>query len=340
MFSRRIPLADLIDLCRILRHQLSAGLTVHQVLKKQGERGRRSIRGVAGRISEALQKGTSLADALDRESAAFPVLFLSLVKVGEESGHLAEIFGELERYYQLELQLRRQFRSQTFLPIVQFIFAVAIVAGVIFILGTINPQKPLLTFFGLGGAAGSLAFLGTVFGSLLLLWCVYIVVSRAGRQKAWIHRIWLRVPALGPCLRAIIMSRFTLALHLTLDTGLAITKALRLSLAATGNAWFASHGDGIVKALKNGKPLYESLDASKLFTSDFMEMIGSSEYSGSVPEMMKHLAVQYQEEAGRKMTMLTRVAGGAVWCCVAGFIIWAIFKIAFIYLDLIGGGLK
>jgi hypothetical protein len=56
--------------------------------------------------------------------------------------------------------------------------------------------------------------------------------------------------------------------------------------------------------------------------------------------MMRHLAAQYQEEAGRKMTMLTRIAGGAVGCGVAAFIIWAIFKLYFIYFGMIERGLK
>lgn len=334
MFTRRVPLGDLIDLCRVLRHQLGAGMTIHHVLKKQGERGRSSLRAISARMSSALQEGNSLSSAIDNEQDAFPLLFRSLVKLGETTGHSAEIFGELERYYQLELQLRRQFRSQTFLPIVQFVFAVGIIAAVIFILGMINPQKPMLTIFGLGGGAGSLAFLGAVFGSLAAVGLLYFTFSRLGRQKAWMDRLLLRTPALGSCLRALIMSRFTLALQLTLDTGLSITKALRLSLESTGNAHFASRADGVVDALKKGQTLHEALEASGLFTSDFLEMIASSEISGSVPEMMRLLAEQYQEEAGRKMTMLTRVAGGAVWCAVAAFIIWAIFKLAFIYLNM------
>ena len=127
MFSPRVPLPDLVDLCRVLKHQLAAGLHVHQILKKQGERGRRSVRAIATRVSAALQQGVSLADALDVERDAFPPLFLSMAKLGETTGHLAEIFGELERYYQLELTLRRQFRSAVFFPIVQFVFAVFIV---------------------------------------------------------------------------------------------------------------------------------------------------------------------------------------------------------------------
>lgn len=339
MFTQRVGLADLIDLCRVLRHQLSAGLAIHQVLKKQSERGRRSLRPITGRLSLAMQQGTSLGRALDDEKNAFPPLFLSMVKVGESTGHIAEIFGELERYYQLELQLRRQFRSQTFLPIAQFLFAVAIVAGVIYIVGMIggNANKPMLPIFGLTGAAGSLAFLGVVVGSLTIIAVLYLVISQLGRQKAWMDRLLLRTPALGSCLRALVMSRFTLALQLTLDSGLSITRALKLSLEATGNAYFASAADRVVGALKNGQTLHEALETSGLFTSDFLEMIAGSEVSGSVPEMMRVLGQQYQEETARKMTMLTRVAGGAVWCGVAAFIIWAIFRLANVYFDALGG---
>ncbi len=336
MFSRRVGLADLIDLCRVLRHQLGAGLALQQVMKKQSERGRRSLRPLTGRLSEAMQQGSSLGKALDVEKDAFPPLFLSMVKVGETTGHIAEIFGELERYYQLELHLRRQFRSQTFLPIIQFVFAVLIMAGVIYIVGVVaGNNKPLITIFGLGGASGSLAFLGVVVGSLVTVATLYFIVSRLGRQKAWMDRFLLGMPALGSCLRALVMSRFTLALQLTLDSGLSITKALQLSLDATGNAYFASRADGVVQTLKNGKTLDEALEASGLFTSDFLEMIASSEASGSVPEMMRILGQQFQEETTRKMTMLTRVAGGAVWCGVAGFIIWAIFRLAFVYFNML-----
>jgi type II secretory pathway component PulF len=331
MFSRRIPLADLVDLCRILRHQLGAGITILQVLKKQGERGRTSIRPVAGRVASALQQGSSLSDALEKEPGVFPMLFVSMVRLGDESGHLAEIFGELERYYQIELQLRRQFRSQTFMPIVQFVFAVLIVAGLIFFLGMLNPVKPLLTFFGLGGAVGSLAFLATVFGSLTLVWIAYLAIARAGRQAAWLDLLMLSTPALGSCVRAIVMSRLTLALQLTLDSGLPIARALKLSLDATGNAYFASRAEVIMRPLEKGKPLYDALARSKLFDHDFLDMIASSEASGSVPEMMKNLALQYQEEAERKMATLAKFAGGAVWCCVAGFIIWAIFRLWNVY---------
>ncbi len=336
MFSRRLPLKDIIDLCRALRHQLAAGLSLQQVMKQQGVRGPRAVRALAGRISEAIQKGSNLSDALDAEEGRFPPLFVSLVKLGENTGHMAEIFGELERYYQLELQLRRQFRSQTILPVIQFVAAIFIFAGVIFILGflaELSNTKPILTIFGRGGAAGALAFLGVIFGSIAVVWILIKSLARIGQQKAWMDRFVLYSPAIGSCLEALVMSRFTLALQLTLDTGLSITNALRLSLNATGNAHFSSHADMVAQALKDGQTLYEALQATGLFSDDFLNMVASSEESGRVPEMMRHQAQYYHEEATRRMKTVTMLAAQGVWLCSAGFIIWAIFRLAGIYLD-------
>lgn len=340
MFSQRIPLADLADLCRLLHHNLSAGLTIHRVMQQQGERGRRSLRALAARVAARLRNGSSFIDALDSEQHAFPPLFLSMCRVGESTGHLAEVFSELEKYCQLELQLRRQFRSQTFLPIVQFVAAVFIIAGVIFILGLIPPppgKPPMLTFFGLSGGPGALTFLSTVVGTLLTAATFYYIISSLGRQAAWAHRLLLRVPIVGTCVYAIAMARFTLSLRLTLDSGLPIAQSLELSLEATGNAHFASRADEAVVAVKSGKSLRRTIKATELFADDFLEIVASAEEAGRVPEMMQHQMKYWQEEATRRMTTLTGAAGGAVWLGVAGFIIWAIFRLASVYLAALGG---
>ena len=50
------------------------------------------------------------------------------------------------------------------------------------------------------------------------------------------QELLLRLPLVGPCLRALALGRFALALSLTMEAGLSLGKALRQSLAATGNA--------------------------------------------------------------------------------------------------------
>ncbi len=178
-FSQRLPLGSVIALCRAMRHSLGAGITLVQAFRQQAERGQRGVRPLAQRILVRLEQGDGLVDALQGEKNVVPPLLLALVEVGEETGHLAEVFAQLEKYYTLQDSLRKQFRSQCMLPVIQFCLALFIIAGLIFVLGMIaapggnQPQA----VFGLRGALGALRFLVTSFGSIGLLWLSFLLLA-------------------------------------------------------------------------------------------------------------------------------------------------------------------
>jgi len=91
LFSRQLPLADLIRLCHLVRHNHSAGLTLVAVFRQLAQRSTPRLRPVAERIRVHLESGESLKAALKAEQAYFPPLFRSLATVGEETGRLADM---------------------------------------------------------------------------------------------------------------------------------------------------------------------------------------------------------------------------------------------------------
>src|SRR5260370_33664175 len=107
LFSARLPLASMIEMCRTMRHYLGAGLTLRDVFRQQARKGSAALRPIAERISQDLERGEALEAALQREKAAFPPLFLSMASVGEHSGMLPEVCTELEKYYILQRTLQR-----------------------------------------------------------------------------------------------------------------------------------------------------------------------------------------------------------------------------------------
>jgi len=338
LFSKQLPLASLVNLCHILRHNLDAGLTLRDVFRQQATRGSAPMRPVAGRIQTALEQGESLEAALEQEKDHFPPMFLAMASVGEHSGHLPEIFKELSKYYSLQQKLRRQIISRAFPTVVQFILAILIIALVIFVLGMIgasNQQKPM-AILGMSGTSGALRFLVLSVGSIVLAVVLYLVLQRSLRYQAPVEHLLLWIPGLGPCLEAIAVSRLALALQLTLDSGLPITDALRMSLKATGNAAFEAQIPQVVDALKTGDSLTEALGKCRaVLPADFLMMVATAEEGGRVPEMMKHQANYYHEEAGRRLQTLARMLTGTMWLIYAGFTIAAIFSIAGVYLNLL-----
>src|SRR5689334_3715345 len=257
LFSTAIPLDALMRFCRLARHGLAAGLPLVDVFRQQAHRGPMPMRPMIEAMTARLERGDSLEDALKAEGDRLPPLFVSMAVVGEQTGHLPEAFGELERYYELQWSLRKQFIADITWPVLEFTMAIGVITLLLLVLGWIAPPgtKPLDPF-GLGtGVRGATTFLLLVFGILAAGFGGYRLLSRSLKHKAAVDRFLLRVPAIGPCLEAIALSRFCLAGRLTLGAGLAVKPALRRSLEATGNAAYPANFEAAAAMLRRGDDL-------------------------------------------------------------------------------------
>lgn len=340
IFSKRLPLSSLITLCHTLRHNLAAGLTLRDVFRQQAKRGPRLVQPIAGRISEKLDKGDDLESALQDEAPYFPPLFLSMATIGEESGSLPEVFTELEKYYMLQQRLKRQFISQITWPALQLIAAIVVLTLLIFVLGFLpkmegsdKPFDPL--GLGLIGPSGAVIFLSLIFLFFVLIGGAYYGAKHMMRQKGAVDEFLLRLPVLGPCLRAFALTRFCVGLRLTMETGMPITRAVDLSLRATDNDAFVNRSEPVRDALSEGEELAASLRKTRLFPEDFENILSNAEESGRMTQVLEHQTKYYEEESGRRLTILSRVAGWGVWLAVAIILIIVIFRMFFAYLGLL-----
>src|SRR5207249_2656896 len=152
-------------------------------------------------------------------------------------------------------------------------------------------------------------------------------------------RAMLMVPFIGPCLSAFALGRLALALRLTLDSELDIARAARLSLEATGNQAFTVEADRVVKTVKGGDKLAVAFAPLRVLPDEFKNVIIIGEENGNLPEVLERHAQELGEEAGRRLTALTKALGFLLWVMYAGFMIFLIFSIANIYLGMIGRGL-
>jgi type IV pilus assembly protein PilC len=342
LFSSRLSLSNVIELCRVLRHSLGAGLTLRDVFRGQAKRGLEGVRPVAARINAVLEQGGGLDEALKQEAAAFPPLFTALAGVGEQTGMLPEVFTELEKYFVRQRELRRTFVMRTAWPAIVFFLAVFAGAGLILVMGLL-PQQEDNKFkvawdpmgLGLSGPGGALTFLAVVFGFLALLVAAYVVLTRVLGRKAGVDAFLLRVPLLGRCLRALALSRFCLALRLTLETAMPTTRALKLSFRATDNEAFLAKQDEAVTAVKEGEDLTLALTATGLFPEEFRHILSVAEESGRLTEVLRQEAEHYHEEADRRLRALNGALIVGVGLLVAGFVVFLIFRIFSAYVGLI-----
>ncbi len=336
MSGPRVPLKQLILLCHNVRHATDAGIPTVRVWSQLASQSASPLSGVAQRVAQKLQKGNSLKAALEVESG-LPNLFITVASVGEQTGSLPEVLRLLEEYYEGQRKRWRNFQSKIAPIAIQFILAVFIVGFVIWILGALGsrPGSPG-GLFGLSGFRGALTFIGLVFGGLAVLLFGATYVFRFLNRKTGFASFCLRLPIIGPCLQALALTRFAFALQLTLDSGMSIRKAVRLSLQATDNNAFQTYSKRVAESLRSGEDLTTSLGLVREFPSEFLNVVAVGEQTGRVPEVMAKQASYYQEEAERKLKGVARLCAGFVWLLYAGFMIAMIFRLANIYFSALG----
>src|SRR5262249_18099969 len=100
LFSPRMSLKNRAALCRRLATALTVGIDVRKVFAREAENARNgAARKRLTAISEAVAQGESLTQALAETDDYFPPLLHEMIEVGEHTGHLGEIFGQLAEHY-------------------------------------------------------------------------------------------------------------------------------------------------------------------------------------------------------------------------------------------------
>jgi type IV pilus assembly protein PilC len=326
--SSKCPLPALVAWCRALKHSIGAGLDPIKIFKQQGRSGPRALRWLAIEIAEKLSKGESLEDALEPHRNRFPPLFVELVAVGEQSGRLEDTFHELSEYYDTTLRVQRDFRSQMAYPAIQFVAAVLIISGLIFILDMLGSKMDPLGF-GLTGAGGAFLFMFICFGFVGGLLFLFKLSADNVQWRARMEAVLLWLPAWGPALLNFALHRFCVALRMTTEAALRTEKVLHYSFRATANGAFLRGEDRAVAAAKKGAEIHEALAASGApFPEEFQHMIVVGEESGEMSELMEKLSKNYLDEGKRRLKEAAQYTAWALYGLVAMLIIFCIFSIA------------
>jgi type IV pilus assembly protein PilC len=338
-FSPRIGLKPLAALCRRQAIGLQAGIDLRTMWAREAGQARSAAaRQRFSTASQAIHGGESLTAGLARTGDFFPALFREMIEVGEQSGHLAEVMGQLAEHYEGQLQLRRTFLAAIAWPMVELAAALGVIGLLIWIMGLIsqitNTQVDILGF-GLVGTPGLLIY-------LLILAVVgtlgYAAVQAVSRGMIWtrpVQRAVLRVPVLGSALETLALARLAWTMYLTMNAGMKLRRSLELSLRSTRNARYLDVIGTIDAEIARGNSIYDAFCAAGCFPIEFLDALQVGEQSGQLVESMAHLSRQYQEQARTTIAVLAKLTGMAVWALVAAFIIFLIFRVFSFYLGMI-----
>lgn len=338
----RIGLKDLAELCRRTATSHATGIDARKTWEREANTGNSRKQREFQKVSNAINKGSSLAESLRQTEDYLPPMMIDMVDVGEQSGRLDESLNRLGAYYEQLRSLRSGFLIGIAWPAIQLFLAVCAIGFVIWVMGMLDAGNTGgrddidtdILGFGLKGNSG-LAIYFTIVGAIGVAGFFFIRSLIGGRLSSVVMGPLMKTPGLGPALRALAVSRLSWALGMSFEAGMPADKCVDVALRSTQNSFFTQHNRPIQAKIKRGESLYKTFLETGAFPNDFLDSLMVGEESGRLGDSMEAISREYERKGKAAMQGLAVVAGVAVWVLVGCFIVFMIFRIAFFYLGLL-----
>jgi general secretion pathway protein F len=261
-------------------------------------------------VRTAVNEGTAFADALAKHKKLFDDLFISMVRAGELAGNLDEVLARLADFLESSQKLKSKVQGAMIYPALMVVIGTGIIALLMIkvipeITKTFSQQGrtlPINTRFliGLSGFIGAhwLAMAGgiAIGGFAFVKW-----KSSPGGKTIW-HRFVLRLPAIGPLVRTISVSRFARTLGTMLQSGVPMLRSLDAAKETMGNVLLQRAIDDAKKAVTEGESLAVTLKKSGQFPPTMIHMTAVGEKAGQLEQMLGRVADAYEAEIETKLS--------------------------------------
>jgi type IV pilus assembly protein PilC len=257
-------------------------------------------------LGSQMQKMIPLSEAMTN-LGGFPDYLLRMTAIGEVSGNLDQVMGNLADYYNRDAELRRKLRGALIYPIVLLCMMFAII--VLLIVRVLPIFSQILASFGGQMPAVSQALLnfGLWTGSNLiwLLPVLVVVILGRGAGQRWLDRVRLHLPVVGPLMRRIYASRFAMAMSYLLHSGIDLDTALGLTENMMGNTYFSARIGECREKIAKGIDAFDAIEQTNLFPKLFVRMLALGNRTGDLEKVMGKVARSYESEVDSHLTRLT-----------------------------------
>jgi len=320
----KVKVRSITQFARQLSTLQDAGLPILRslrILEEQQKSG--TFKRVIGYVSDDIEGGSTLSEALARHPRAFDRLLVSMVAAGETGGVLDLILSRVADFMEKAQKLKSRVKSAMIYPAVVLTAAFLILLGlmtfvvpsfktaiaemtdggelpkitriVLAISGWIA-KGPILPGFDLRIRAvpigGWVVLVAVPFTIMFIL--RFVRRFRGGRFV--LDSIKLKVPVVGQLTSRVSVTRWTRTLGTLISAGVPILDALNVTRETAGNEVFAKMLGNVHNSIRQGDTFAGPLRQSKTVDLIVSNMVAVGEETGDLDKMLLKVADNYDEQ--------------------------------------------
>ena len=304
-FREKVEHSDVLLFSRQIYTLLKAGVPLMRaLLGLQESSTSQPMKAVIQDVRESLDAGRELSMAMAPHKTVFTSFYLAMIRVGELTGQLEEIFLRLFYHLEFERFMREQVRSALRYP--SFVVGAMVVAILVINIWVIPAFARVFEGFGAElpvvtrGLIGFSNFVVTAWPWMLLGLVATVMGFRfwLATERGRYHwdRIKMRLPVAGRIVQKATLARFARSFALATKSGVPVVQAMTTVAQTVDNAYIADKVLKMRESIERGESVLRAAIASRVFTPVVLQMVAVGEESGSLDDMMDEVAAMYQRE--------------------------------------------
>lgn len=264
-------------------------------------------------LRESLDAGRELSASMRRHPTVFSSFYVSMVRVGEMTGRLDEIFLRLFDHLEFEREMRERIRSALRYPAFVVIAMVAAIVVInIFVIPAFTKvyqgfkaELPIMTKILIASSNFTVHYWPLLLA--IVVCCVFsfrLYVNTPGGRFQW-DKTMLRMPLAGDIVRKGSLARFARSFALASSSGVPIVQALSVVALVTDNVYIARQVENMREGVERGESVLRTAIASGIFTPIVLQMIAVGEETGEIDGLMEEIGGMYEREVEYEIKTLS-----------------------------------
>lgn len=263
-------------------------------------------------IAKNVDAGAPLSKALAGHKKIFSDFYVSMVKSGEASGKLEEVFGYLADGLEREFYLVQKVRGAITYPAfimtafigIMFVMMIWVVPNLTAVLEETGQELPFLTTIIIAVSDAFASYwwliLAGIFSCIGGIW--YFVHTPRG-SDLW-DTVQLKLPILGGMFRKFYLARFADSLSVLIQGGLPIVQALEITAQVVRNKVYKNILLETIEEVKKGNTISSVFKNKKDIPIMISQMVFVGEETGKLESTLKSAADFYHKEVSVVMDNL------------------------------------
>ncbi|MEK7662091.1 MAG: type II secretion system F family protein [Patescibacteria group bacterium] len=305
-FFEGVALKDLVVFSRQMSTLLEAQVSAVKTFRLLGaESENTNLRKIISQIADDVQSGISISSALNKHPGAFSAFYVNMVRAGEESGKLNEVFSHLADYLDRTYELNSKARNALIYP--AFVVSTFIVVIILMLTLVIPKLSDILLESGQDvpfytavviGLSNFIVDYGIFFLIVLALGGLYAIrFGRGEAGKKYFDELKISLPYIGDLYEKLYLSRFADNMDTMLTSGISMLRAIEITGLVVDNKVYEEILKNSGELVKGGSSLSDSLAKYPDEIPQIMiQMIRVGEETGKLGYVLKTLAKFYKRE--------------------------------------------